>query len=108
MKTARELKQNLVIVLLISLSLFCRGTRYNSIPKSLDLEKLSSAEITSQENERQRLCYKELDTCFSDCNQQFPTNQRPNHVFRGSCRDSCVFKLRESTDCLIFYESIRK
>lgn len=95
------------IALLILSFLFCRTNRYSSDPKRIDLEKLSKFEVGSHD-EKMRLCFKELDKCLLDCNERFPTSLRGNYIPRGSCRDACVSILRESTDCMIFYQSSRK
>lgn len=82
--------------------------RYNSDARGIDISKLSKKELSNQNTEKQRLCYRELDSCFLNCNERFPSTQRPNYIPRGSCRDSCVNTIRENTDCMIYYQSSRK
>ncbi|TGK18839.1 hypothetical protein EHO98_12275 [Leptospira stimsonii] len=82
--------------------------RYRSDVGTIDKSKISNAELSNQNIGKQRLCYQELDNCFSKCSERFPVTQRPNYIPRGNCRDSCVNTIRETTDCVIYYQSSRK
>ncbi|OAM86117.1 hypothetical protein A1343_15905 [Leptospira interrogans serovar Bataviae] len=94
----------------ISLIVLLTSCRFaNKIePKKIDEEKISNTISSKQSSEKQHICYKELDSCFSDCNERFLNVQRTNYISRGKCRDACVATMRETTDCLIFYQSSRK
>lgn len=109
MKNTRELTYDVAFIFfLILCSFFCKANRFSSNEKSMNLEKVSKAEAVNHD-EKIRLCVKKLDNCFSDCDDRFSTTQRINYIERGSCRDACVVStLRESTDCMIYYQSSRR